>query len=63
MERMAFRAQTVVADVALAALAFALAYIIALAQPGSIPGLPPSLTFVQLTALYGAVAGVFALLF
>jgi O-antigen biosynthesis protein WbqV len=63
MERMAFRAQTVVADVALAALAFAFAYIIALAQPGSIPSLPPSLTFVQLTALYGAVAGVFALLF
>lgn len=63
MERMAFRAQTVVADVALAAIAFALAYIIALAQPGTIPSLPPSLTFVQLTTLYGAVAGVFALLF
>lgn len=63
MERVAFRAQTVVADVALAALAFALAFVIARSQAGLGLAQLPGSGFVQLTALYGAIAGVFALLF
>ncbi|MGA0604989.1 polysaccharide biosynthesis protein [Phenylobacterium sp. VNQ135] len=63
MERVAFRAQTVVADVALAAVAFALAFIIARSQFGLGLADLPGAHFVQLTSLYGLLAGVFALLF
>src|SRR5215213_4714292 len=55
MERMAFRAQTIVADVVIAAAAFALAYVV---SPVNLPtfrpdGLP-ALGFAQLTLLYAA---------
>ena len=64
MERMAFRAQTIVADVIIAAGAFALAYIVA---PSGFPSLAPSglpsLSFVQLVLLYAALAAGFSLLF
>jgi len=63
MERVAFRAQTLVADVALACLAFALAFVIARSQAGLTLAELPGASFVQLTAMYGAIAGVFALLF
>ncbi|ACG78641.1 UDP-D-quinovosamine 4-dehydrogenase [Phenylobacterium zucineum HLK1] len=63
MERVAFRAQTVVADVALAALAFALAFIVARTQPVFALDDLPLTRFLQLTFVYGAIAGVFALLF
>ncbi|WP_309089748.1 nucleoside-diphosphate sugar epimerase/dehydratase [Phenylobacterium sp.] len=63
MERVAFRAQTVVADVALAALAFALAFIIARSQAGLTLAELPGAAFIQLTAMYGTIAGLFALLF
>ncbi|MCR5876298.1 hypothetical protein LRS10_20390 [Phenylobacterium sp. J426] len=63
MERVAFRAQTVVADVALAALAFALAFVIARNQAGLDLASLSDAGFVQLTALYGGIAGIFALLF
>lgn len=64
MERMAFRAQTIVADVVIAAAAFALAYAAAplkLAVFG-LDGLP-SLTVIQLVVLYAALAGGFTVLF
>ncbi len=62
MERLAFRAQTVVADALLAAVAFAIAYALSPSQPEiAWNTLPPGL--LQLTALYGVIAGVFALLF
>lgn len=64
MERVAFRAQTIVADVVIAAGAFALAFVIA---PSGPPGLElgalPSFGLVHLTALYAAIAGSFTLLF
>ncbi|MDE2488562.1 MAG: polysaccharide biosynthesis protein [Alphaproteobacteria bacterium] len=64
MDRVAFRAQTIVADVVLAAAAFALAYAIA---PLKIPsfgfGDLPSLTLIQLVVLYAALAGGFTVLF
>jgi O-antigen biosynthesis protein WbqV len=64
MERMAFRAQTIVADVIIAAAAFALAYVVA---PSGFPSLAlgglPSLSFVQLVLLYAALAAGFSLLF
>ena len=64
MERMAFRAQTIVADVVIAAAAFALAYA---AAPLKLPvfGLDglPSLTVIQLVVLYAALAGGFTVLF
>ncbi|HEV2532022.1 nucleoside-diphosphate sugar epimerase/dehydratase [Phenylobacterium sp.] len=61
---MAFRAQTIVVDVVLAAAAFALAYVAAplkLAAFG-LDGLP-SLTLIQLVVLYAALAGGFTVLF
>lgn len=64
MERVAFRAQTIVVDVVLAAAAFALAYVAAplkLAAFG-LDGLP-SLTLIQLVVLYAALAGGFTVLF
>jgi len=64
MERVAFRAQTIVADVVLAALAFALAYAVA---PLRLTGFGfsdlPSLTLIQLVTLYAALAGGFTVLF
>ncbi|MFL5297695.1 MAG: polysaccharide biosynthesis protein [Phenylobacterium sp.] len=61
---MAFRAQTVVADVVLAALAFLLAFWIA---PAGALGFDatgvPTLSLVQLVVLYGALAGGFTMLF
>jgi O-antigen biosynthesis protein WbqV len=63
MERMALRAQTVVIDVVLAALAFVLAFVIAPTQPDF--GLSRLFTFgfLQLVLSYAAIAGVFTLLF
>ena len=65
MERMAFRAQTIAADVILAAAAFALAF---LASPATgIAGLgamnAASLSLLQLVLLYASVAGGFTMLF
>ncbi len=64
MERMAFRAQTIVADMVLAAIAFALAFQVASS------GLPTldlkgvaSLSQIQLIVLYAALAGGFTVLF
>ena len=63
MERMAIRAQTVVFDVLLAGLAFALAFFVAPTQPELGFGQAGALNFLQLGALYAAIAGVFALMF
>jgi O-antigen biosynthesis protein WbqV len=64
MERMAFRAQTIVADVVLAAVAFALAFLI---SPVHGPGFgtvgASSLSFGQLVVLYAALAGGLTMLF
>jgi len=64
MERMAFRAQTIVADVLLAAAAFALAFLI---SPVHGPGFgtvgESSLNFGQLVVLYAALAGGLTMLF
>ena len=64
MMRMAFRAQTVVVDVAIAALAFLCAYLL---SPSALPDLGfdgrSSLNIVQLTAIYAAFAAVFTTLF
>ena len=64
MERMAFRAQTIVADVVLAAAAFALAFLI---SPAHGPGIGPvgasTMTFGQLVVLYAALAGGLTILF
>jgi O-antigen biosynthesis protein WbqV len=65
MERMAFRAQTIVADVTLAAIAFTLAYSVASSATPSLDLVTslPSLNLVQLTVLYAALAGGFSMLF
>ena len=63
MERMAQRAQTVVVDVLLAALAFSLAFMVAPTLPDTGLGRVASLTFIQLVSLYAAIAGVFCVLF
>ena len=64
MERMAFRAQTIVADVVLAAIAFSIAFSLGpTLVPGFGPDGLPSLTFVQLVVLYAAIAGGFTMLF
>jgi O-antigen biosynthesis protein WbqV len=64
MERVASRAQTVVADVAFAALAFILAFWIA---PAGALGFDkigvPTLNLLQLVVLYAALAGGFTMLF
>jgi len=64
MERMAFRAQTIVVDVAIAAVAFLLAYFF---SPARLPDLGfdgrPSLNLLQLVLLYSALAGVFTAMF
>ncbi|MDB5425003.1 MAG: UDP-D-quinovosamine 4-dehydrogenase, partial [Phenylobacterium sp.] len=64
MERMAFRVQTIVADVVLAAAAFALAFLISPAHaPGFDPQGAPAFSFIQLVVLYAALAGAFTMLF
>ena len=63
MERMAARAQTVVFDVLLAAVAFALAFFVAPTQPELGFGQAGALSFFQLCALYAAIAGCFSLIF
>ena len=64
MERMAFRAQTIVADMVLAAMAFAAAYIVGSTHgAGFTPNAPPSLSLIQLVVLYTVIAGGFSLLF
>ncbi|WP_293908151.1 nucleoside-diphosphate sugar epimerase/dehydratase [Phenylobacterium sp.] len=60
---MAVRAQTVVFDVLLAAVAFALAFFVAPTQPELGFGEAGALNFVQLASLYAAIAGVFMLIF
>ena len=60
MERMAVQAQTVVIDVALAGLAFALAFFINPIQPELGFGQPGALGFFQLAGLYAVIAGGFA---
>ncbi|MDB5462915.1 MAG: UDP-D-quinovosamine 4-dehydrogenase [Phenylobacterium sp.] len=64
MERMAFRAQTIAADVVLAALGFALAFQIASAggRGLDLAGMP-SLSLVQFIVLYATLAGGFTMLF
>jgi O-antigen biosynthesis protein WbqV len=64
MERMAFRAQTIVADVVLAAIAFACAYLLSPSHPPEL-GLVdlPALSLLQLVLLYAALAGAFTMLF
>jgi len=63
MERMAVRAQTVVFDMVLAALAFAIAFFVAPTQPELGFGKEGALSFFQLAALYAAIAGGFSLIF
>jgi O-antigen biosynthesis protein WbqV len=64
MERMAFRAQTIVADVVLAAVAFALAFLISPVHgPGVGPVSSSTLSFVQLVVLYAGLAGGLTVLF
>ena len=63
MERMAVRAQTVVLDMLLAALAFAVAFFVAPVQPELGFGQAGALSFFQLCALYAAIAGAFSLIF
>jgi len=64
MDRVAFRAQTVVADVALAALAFTLAFVVAPAGAHDFDAAGvPSLSLIQLVVLYSALAGGFSMLF
>ncbi|HEY8615967.1 nucleoside-diphosphate sugar epimerase/dehydratase [Phenylobacterium sp.] len=62
MERMAFRAQTIVVDVLIAACAFALAWIIPMS-----PEIPwaalPSQDLLQLVAVYAGIAGALGVLF
>ncbi|MDB5448181.1 MAG: capsule biosynthesis protein CapD [Phenylobacterium sp.] len=64
MQRMALRAQTILLDALIAAVAFGAAYMIA---PPRLHGLAsnglPSLTLIQLVVLYTVLAGSFSLLF
>ena len=63
MERMAARAQTVVLDMLLAAVAFAVAFFVAPVQPELGFGQAGALSFFQLVALYAGIAGAFSLIF
>jgi O-antigen biosynthesis protein WbqV len=65
MERMAFRAQTIVADMVLAAIAFALAFQVASSGLPTTLGLNgvAALSQIQLIVLYAALAGGFTVLF
>ncbi|MCR5879388.1 nucleoside-diphosphate sugar epimerase/dehydratase [Phenylobacterium sp. J367] len=62
MERMAFRAQTIVVDALIAAGAFALAWLIPLTPAIAWSELPRS-DLPQLTALYASITGVLCILF
>jgi O-antigen biosynthesis protein WbqV len=63
MERMAVRAQTIVFDVLLAAVAFGVAFFVAPTQPELGFGQEGALGVFQLAGLYAAIAGLFSLLF
>ncbi len=64
MERMAFRAQTIVADVTLAAVAFALAFLVgASGGPDIASADASSLNLPQLVVLYAVLTGGFTMLF
>jgi len=63
MERMAVRAQTVVFDILLAALAFTIAFFVAPTQPELGFGQAGAMSFFELAALYAAIAGIFSLIF
>ena len=63
MERMAVRAQTVVFDAFLAAVAFGIAFFVAPTQPELGFGQEGALGVFQLAGLYAAIAGVFGALF
>jgi len=63
MERMAVRAQTVLFDALLAALAFAIAFFVAPTQPELGFGQEGALSFFQLAGLYAAIAATFSLIF
>jgi O-antigen biosynthesis protein WbqV len=63
MERMAHRAQTILVDMLLAALSFTVAFMIAPNQPDYGLDRVATLSFVQLIAMYAAIAGGFGLLF
>ncbi len=65
MERMAFRASTIIADVIIAGAAFVCAYIAAPLRVSAL-GLPvaaSSLSLGQLMLIYGAIAGILTLIF
>jgi O-antigen biosynthesis protein WbqV len=64
MERMAFRAQTILADVVIAAAAFTFAYIVAPLRLAALgPPAVPALSLLQLVLIYSALAGAFTILF
>ncbi|WP_337186994.1 nucleoside-diphosphate sugar epimerase/dehydratase [Phenylobacterium sp.] len=63
MERMAVRAQTVVFDAFLAAVAFGVAFFVAPTQPELGFGQEGALGVFQLAGLYAAIAGMFGALF
>ncbi len=65
MERVAFRAQTIIADVVLAAIAFVLAYTVASSATPSLDVVTslPSLSLTQFVVLYAVLAGGFSMLF
>ena len=64
MERMAFRAQTILADVVIAAIAFAFAYVVAPLRLSTLgPPAAPTLSLIQFMMIYAAVAGGFTILF
>ena len=63
MERMAARAQTILLDMLLAAVAFALAFFVAPTQPELGFGQDGALSFFQLCAMFAALAGIFSLIF
>jgi len=64
MERMAFRAQTILADVVIAAAAFTFAYIVAPLRLAALgPPAVPALSLLQLVLIYATMAGAFTILF
>lgn len=63
MERLAARAQTVVLDALLAAVAFSLAFFVAPMQPELGFGQAGALSFFQLCGLFAGIAGAFSLIF
>ena len=64
MPRMAFRVQTILADVAIAAVAFLVAYTIAVERWSNLgPVGEPALIVAKYTLLYAAIAGAFTVMF